>query len=139
VLFLRYWLPLILWAVVILSASSGGFSSENSGRWLRLFFAGDVPDLVHFAIRKAAHVVEYAILAALGWRALRRTGSATRSAATVAAGALGIALAVAVTDETLQSLSPLRTGSVWDVVLDLSGALLAVGIAAAVSQRRKET
>jgi VanZ family protein len=137
VLFVRYWLPLILWAAVILSASSGGFSSANSGRWLRLLFGGEVPDLVHFAIRKAAHVVEYAILAALGWRALSRTGAAPRSATTAAAGALGIALLIAVTDETLQSLSPLRTGSAWDVMLDLSGAALAVGIAAAVSQRRK--
>jgi VanZ family protein len=138
VVFVRYWLPLILWTAVILSASSGGFSSANSGRWLRLLFGGEVPDAVHFAIRKAAHVVEYAILAALGWRALRRTLTFGRSAQAAAGGALGVAFVVAVTDETLQSLSPLRTGSAWDVLLDLSGAALAVGIAAAASLRREE-
>jgi VanZ family protein len=111
----RLWLPVILWAAVILSASNDSFSVNHSGGWLRRIFGRDLPYPVHVAIRKTAHLLEYAILGALAWRTDRRV-----------AVALAIAALVAITDETRQSFTASRTGSPWDVGLDVLGA--AVGV-----------
>lgn len=112
------WTAVVAWAAVILVAASDSFSASNSGGWLRTLFGSDVPYVLHIAIRKLAHVVVYAILGTLTLNAAR--ASLTRAATTV----MAIALAVAVTDEWIQSFSPTRTGSFRDVVLDLAGAAL---------------
>lgn len=109
----RLWLPVILWAAVILSASNDSFSVSHSGGWIRRIFGRDLPYPVHVAIRKTAHLLEYAILGALAWRADRRI--------TIA---VGIAALVAITDETHQSFTVSRTGSPWDVGLDVIGATI---------------
>jgi VanZ family protein len=115
--FLGRWLPVILWAAVILAASNGSFSAERSGGWFRSVFGFELPYVIHVMVRKAAHVVEYSILAALAWRA--RRGYLVP---------LVIALAVAATDETLQSLTSTRTGTPFDVLLDLCAAFIAVAL-----------
>lgn len=115
---IRSWIPVVLWASVILIAATDSFSASRTGDWLDFLFGGEAPELANFAIRKLAHVVEYAILGALAWRASGR-----------ASVALLIALAVAGTDEYRQSLSPHRTGTGWDVALDLFGAAVGVGVA----------
>lgn len=74
-----------------------------------------MPYELHVAIRKLGHIVAYAILGALAWRADRRM--------TVA---IAIALLVAVTDEWHQSMSASRTGTPWDVLLDVVGAWLGI-------------
>jgi VanZ family protein len=106
----RLWLPVILWSAVILSASNDSFSVNHSGGWLRRIFGREVPFFLHVAIRKSAHLLEYAILGALAWRADRRL-----------AVALAVAALVAITDETRQSFTASRTGSPWDVGLDVLG------------------
>lgn len=112
------WTAVVAWSAVILAAANESFSAESSGGWFRALFGFDPPYVLHILIRKLAHVVEYAILGALALYAAR--ASFTR-AVTIA---MTIALAVAVTDEWRQSLSRTRTGSVWDVLLDLAGAAL---------------
>ncbi|HEX2121164.1 MAG TPA: VanZ family protein [Thermoanaerobaculia bacterium] len=112
------WMAVAAWAAVILAAADESFSAESSGGWFRRLFGFDVPYALHILIRKLAHVVEYAVLGALALYAAR--ASFTR-AATIA---MTIALAVAAADEWRQSLSPMRTGSAWDVLLDLAGAAL---------------
>jgi VanZ family protein len=112
------WAAVVAWAAVILVAASDSFSAESSGGWLRALFGSDVPYVLHIAIRKLAHVVVYAILGTLTLNAAR--ASLTRAATMV----MTIALAVAVTDEWIQSFSPARTGSFRDVLLDLGGAAL---------------
>jgi len=112
---LKSWLPPIAWAAVIITASSDSFSSHQTHHWIQTIFGRPVPELVNEVIRKASHVIEYSILAALVWRADRR----------LAVG-IACALAVASTDELRQSFTLYRGGSPWDVVLDVSAATLAL-------------
>jgi VanZ family protein len=107
-------------------------SAENTGGFLHplLAWLGLGPahaDVLHFAVRKAGHVIEYGILAAL-WRHAFAGGGVARP---VVAGALALAISVAcaVVDETHQAFVASRTGAVGDVVLDSLGALAAIGLA----------
>lgn len=116
----------------VLAMSSAPMSAENTRGILAplLAWLGLGPahiDLLHFAVRKAGHLVEYGILAVL-WRHAFVRGGGARPAV---AGALALAVSVvcAVTDETHQSLLASRTGAASDVVLDSLGALAAIGAA----------
>ena len=128
---LRYWLPPLLWTCVILLASSDAFSAANSGPWLQTIvttiLGHALPahqfDVLHFALRKASHLTEYAILGALLFRALRADGQ--RWNMRWSAAAVVIAAAVASVDELHQTFVPSRTGAFSDVLLDTAGATLA--------------
>lgn len=122
--FLWKWLPVLLWAAVILSAANDRFSDAQTGGWLERIF-GRVPAEVNVIVRKTAHVTEYAILALLAWRA-RRTFPTP----------LAIAIAVAIADETLQGMTIARTGSPKDVALDGLGAAVALLCARLIADRR---
>lgn len=115
---IKLWLPVILWTVVILWASDDAFSSTQSRGWLSALLGYEVAYGVNVAIRKLGHVLAYGILGALTWRADRR----------VATGII-VTLIVAATDEWRQSLTLSRTGTPWDVLLDVVGGW--VGIVAA--------
>jgi VanZ family protein len=112
---------------VIFAGSTVSLSAENTGEWLSAILpAGISPStlqMIHFAVRKAAHLLEYAILGVLLFRAIRgdRTGWTWRWALS----AVVIATLYAVTDEWHQSFVPTRTPSGWDVLIDTSGATLA--------------
>lgn len=113
--FLKRWFPVVLWAAVILLAANDRLSASSTGGVLDRLFGFKVPYAVNIAVRKAAHLTEYAILAALAWRADPRRKVV-----------LGIALAVAITDETLQGLTTIaRSGSPADVAVDMLGAWIA--------------
>jgi VanZ family protein len=123
---------------VVLALSSAPMSAENTGSilgpvlaWLGLGRAH--VHLLHGLVRKAAHVTEYAILAALWRHAFVRGGMARPAVA--GALALAISVACAVVDETNQSFLPTRTGALGDVGLDSLGALAAV-VAAQLGWRR---
>jgi VanZ family protein len=127
---LRTWLPPVVWTAVVLAMSSAEFSAAKTGGVLHPLLAWLAPglrphhvDAIHGVARKAAHFIEYAILAALWFRALARSGS-TRTVA--AWGALAVSVACAVLDESLQAAVPTRTGSPADVTLDSLGALAAI-------------
>ena len=112
--FLSRWLPVVLWAAIILSAANDEFSEANTRGWLDRIL-GDAPKVVNTIFRKSGHIVAYAILALLAWRARRNFFFALIAAA-----------AVAITDETMQSMTLTREGSPYDVVLDSCAALLAL-------------
>jgi VanZ family protein len=116
---------------VVLSASSAEFSAANTGSLIQSVLAWLLPGLdphhlavIHGVMRKLAHFTEYAILGALWFRGLARSGMARPSVA--AWLALVISVACAVVDETHQSFVPSRTGSAGDVLLDSVGALAAI-------------
>jgi VanZ family protein len=128
---LATWLPPIAWMTVVLSASSAEFSAANTGSLVHAILTWLVPglsphqiDVIHGVMRKLAHFTEYAILGALWFRGLTRSGVARPPAA--AWLALVLSVACAVVDETHQSFVPSRTGSARDVVLDSAGALAAI-------------
>ena len=84
-------------------------------------------DRIVFGIRKAAHVTEYAILAMLASRALRRGRTPTDSVPSLLGTfprAWGIAASYAALDEFHQTFVPTRTGCWQDVVIDSTGAAL---------------
>lgn len=128
--FLTYWLPPILWAAVILLASTDAFSVSNTARlleritvWFGHPLEASTGDFVNHVIRKIAHVTEYGILSALSFRALR--GEQTHWSLLWAISAVALAVFVASIDEFHQTFVPSRTGTWHDVVLDTAGATVA--------------
>jgi VanZ family protein len=119
----RLWLPAAAWAALILLFSTSAASADQTGDLLRRFLRGLTDEqfsFAHFAIRKTAHLVEYAILGLLNYRAVRggREGWQWRWAAF----AVAVAVGVAALDEGIQSFVPSRTASAWDVLVDTIGA-----------------
>ena len=125
----RRWLPVVLWVGVILTLGQGSFSADATRSRLEpllrlLGFGPEAIETTHFLVRKGAHVTEYGVLGALAERALVEVAPGGRA---LRAGLL--ALTVAATDESLQSRLPERTGTPWDVPIDLSGAALGIALA----------
>jgi len=132
-LFIKYWLPPLLWMSAIFLVSADQASVNRSSRLIGPFVRWLFPDIseealggIVFAVRKLAHVTEYSFCAILLWRALRQhTRRDTRPwIAKHAWLAWGIATAYAVTDEWHQCFVPERQGAVGDVLLDSAGAAL---------------
>ncbi|MEY2393837.1 MAG: hypothetical protein QOF94_182, partial [Acidobacteriaceae bacterium] len=131
---LKAWIAAILWLIVIAIESSALLSAHYTSRilypLLHFLFGLDWERFHywHFYIRKTGHVIGYAILSVLLFRAWRATLPAmdnlkwTLRWATIAL--LGTAL-VASLDEWHQSFLPSRTGRWQDVVLDASAGLAA--------------
>jgi|SRR5688500_10840615 len=105
------WLPVVAWAALIFTLSSIPDLGTGLGGW----------DL---ALRKAAHVAEYAVLGALLFRALSLAGHPFHAASTVAWAWL-IGATYAASDELHQHFVPGRQASALDLVLDAAG--VAVG------------
>lgn len=120
------------WALFVWGLGGDDLSLEGTSRFLGPLIRWLLPDvtvetskLIQFMIRKAAHVTEYGVLSFLILRAmLFAPGGATTRRIVIAAG---LAIAFAAADETRQSLSALRLGSIYDVGLDSLGALAGVG------------
>lgn len=120
---------------VMLAGSGDMLSSQKTSRFIGPVLRWFDPEIteatvraIQFGIRKTAHVVEYAVLSLLLWRARRGSGSDSapvrfREAALFA---IVVAAAFAVVDEVHQSFVPSRQGSAWDVALDTFGAALAM-------------
>ncbi len=92
--------------------------------------------LCTFLIRKAAHVSEYAVLGLLAALLGRSVASAVDGAPRLCLRAPALFALVPVVDEGIQLFVPGRTGQPRDVVIDLCGMLLGVGIATAVAKLR---
>jgi len=132
--FLRYWLPVAIWLGVIFIGSTDVLSAEHTSRFLVPFLRWLDPHIslaainaIQLAVRKLAHLIEYAILAALFWRALRdglNLGTKIWILFIVVWFACGI---FAVSDEFHQSFVPSRTASPDDVLIDIYGALIGIG------------
>ena len=131
--FLKYWLPALVWMCVIYGASGDQASNVHSSRligpvvrWLFPSLSEPAVDQVVFIVRKLAHVTEYAILAMLLWRALRRP---VRDEARPwrwrdAVWAVGLAALYAGSDELHQMFVPNRQGRLHDVLIDTAGAAM---------------
>jgi VanZ family protein len=130
---LRYWLPLLIWMVLIFSASADTNSTQHTSRllepflrWLNPNISLEAIDSIRWFVRKAAHMTEYAIMAWLAWRAVRRPRrhDARPWSWTAAGVALVIVIVYAATDEIHQTFVPNRTGSWKDVCIDTAGGIL---------------
>jgi len=132
-----YWLPVLLWMVVIFGASSDRHSFSHSSRligpivrWLIPHISDHALYRVIFGIRKIAHLMEYAILALLIWRALRQPVSNNTRPWQWRRATFALLLVVlyAASDEFHQAFVPSREASVIDVLIDTSGAAVGLGV-----------
>jgi VanZ family protein len=131
---LKAWIAAILWLIVIAIESTAYLSAHNTSRILypifHFLFGMDWVrfEFWHFYIRKGGHVVGYAILSILLFRAWRATLPSAKHASWTlrwsAIAVLGTAI-VASLDEWHQSFIPSRTGRWQDVVLDTCAGIAA--------------
>lgn len=114
--------------------STGSFSSENTGRFLypilHFLFKVDPFQFLHwhFYLRKSGHVIGYAVLSILcfrAWRVTIRVPGTPRWSIVWARIAFFMTALVASLDEWHQSYLPSRTGNVHDIVLDNTAAFAA--------------
>ena len=124
---LYYWLPPVLWMVVIFWCSTDTFSAEHTGLWLERVGRWFAPHLshaqfkiMHFYVRKAAHFSIYAILAGLLMRAFC-AGSWSRWQLRWVLSSFFIVSLYALLDEYHQSFTRHRTASPYDSFLDMAG------------------
>ena len=123
--------------------STNLMSAEHTSRfvvpfllWLKPGMSPQTIWVVLVAVRKCAHVIEYAVLALLLWRVFRNTRVLGAKALVIfGAVMLGCAL-FAASDEFHQMFVKSRTPSVRDVLLDIAGAIL--GLLVGVSFARRD-
>lgn len=121
---------LVIWGHSLLPASQ---SSAESGQVLALLepllrLTGLAPELWHTAVRKCAHMAEFAVLGGF-WSGMTEgeTGRFWDKLLTVVFACMTTALL----DETIQLFRPGRSGQISDVWVDLCGAAIGVIVTAA--------
>jgi VanZ family protein len=129
---LKYWAPPIIWMSAIFIFSTDSFSGDKTGSLIWKVFSfiySDIThelfDSIHFYIRKAGHFTTYAVLASLLFRAFR-SGAGARWRWRWAISSLLVAFLYASLDEYHQTFTRHRTGSVYDSLIDTSGAVTAL-------------
>ena len=124
-------LPPLAWSALIAWFSGASFSAGATAPyfepWLRAIAPWATSEQIaalHWLLRKAGHVVEYAVLALLWSRALSRESGtrAWRRPLVLAAVTAGL-------DELHQATTLTREGSLADVLLDVTGASVALRVA----------
>ncbi len=108
---LKYWLPSLIWMLIIYSFSAQPSLRASAVAWQ------------DFYIRKAAHIGEYFILSFLYYYALTKSAQISRARRLVFT--IFLAVIYAITDEFHQSFVFDRTGKIIDVFIDSFGVLLA--------------
>ena len=142
--FTRFWIPLILWMLFIFSASTDVLSATHTSRFLVPFLRWLKPDIsvatietLHFLIRKGSHLAEYAIFAALLWRAIHN-GTKLRAGFRFEAGLVFfLAMLYAAGDEFHQSFIESRGSSAGDVMIDGCGILLGIFASWSLTRKRR--
>ncbi len=130
---LKTWIAAGLWLGLIVAESTTFASAENTGRLffpvLHFLFGVDQAHFPtwHFVIRKSGHFVGYFTLSWLLFRSWRDTFPTPGKIWTMRWGAISFLMTamVASLDEWHQTFLPNRTGTVRDVVLDSTAALIA--------------
>src|SRR5262249_45265932 len=142
---LKYWAPPIIWMSMIFWFSTDLFSGDNTGSllWKVVSFiypaaTQELFDSIHFYVRKAGHLTEYAVLALLLFRAFR-SGAQARWRRWWALSSLLVAFLYALLDEYHQTFTRHRTGSVYDSLIDTSGAATALVLLWILRRRDGET
>jgi VanZ family protein len=133
-------MPAIVWMALIFIGSTDLLSAEHTSRFLIPFLRWLDPQIslvtlnaMQTAIRKLGHLSEYAILAALFWRALRGGKAWNAKRSILFALVWGACAIFAASDEFHQSFVPSRTSSANDVLIDICGALIGLAICVAVA------
>ena len=140
---LIYWLPPVIWGLVI-----GGFSSSRFSSFWSMAVLREILAFLHVSVsqsglirlnalvRIGAHLGEYALFTLLLFWALR-AGREEKWRWSWAAGSVLTALLLAAADEIHQSQVSLRDGSIVQFGLDFIGAIAALSILQTVQIRRR--
>lgn len=131
------------WLGAIFLGSTDLLSAEHTSRFIVPFLSWLKPNIspetvasIHFIVRKAAHVSEYAILALFSLRAALSMTDLKRPISIVSTG-IGVAcLLVAATDEFHQTFVASRRPSLRDIMIDSGGALLGLLLGAVLVKAR---
>jgi len=144
--FFKYWLPVLMWMALIFSASADSHSYERSSLFVEPLLHWLFPQMpeaqvkaIHHVIRKCAHLTEYAVLALLLWRAVRKPmkNDPRPWIWREARLALLIVALYAASDEFHQSFVATRTALVSDVFVDTTGGAAGLLALWAFGRRRK--
>ena len=128
----KAWLPALFWLALIAIESTASLSAENTSKLLYpllhfLFGLDPVRFLTwHAVLRKTGHVIGYAVLSLLlfrAWQATLPVRTHPRWSIIWARTALTMTALVAALDEWHQSFIPSRTGNIRDVLLDSAAGL----------------
>jgi VanZ family protein len=120
---------------LVFSASADSQSFRHSSkyfepllRWLFPHLSPAQVEMLHHGFRKTCHLTEYAILAWLFWRAIRKpVKQDPRPWLWTEAGlALAIVFLYAAGDELHQAFVPSRTAQISDVLIDTCGGAVAL-------------
>ena len=137
---LEYWLPVVIWLILIFFFSTDIFSSSETSHiivpFLTFLFPGLSPQKIEFwhgVIRKFGHITEYFILAVFVYRCLKYDRP-DLVRVTVRA-VVFIALAASL-DELHQAFTVSRGASVVDVGYDCLGGVWALWLITAYETRR---
>jgi VanZ family protein len=134
---IKAWIAALLWLGLIVGESTNYGSAENTSRVLfpvLHFLMGLDPFrflVWHFYIRKTGHFVGYFGLSVLlfrAWRATIPVARVARWSIEWARIAFFMTALVACLDEWHQTYLPSRTGTLRDVLLDSTAALVAQGV-----------
>lgn len=106
-----YWLPVVVWGGVIFL-----FSANPTTRASEIYWQD-------FIVKKTAHVVVYAILSTLFYRALKTGGIKAKKAGYYS---IFFSLFYGLTDEFHQSFTPGRDPKIRDVIFDTIGGALGI-------------
>lgn len=133
--FARYWLPVILWMILIFSGSGDALSVQRTSRiigpiihWLFPNMPPQKAEALIITLRKCGHGIEFGLLSLLLWRALVKPSKKNKPAWCWADTRLAFLLTAlyAVSDEVHQSFITTRQGSFRDVIIDCIGAAVAL-------------
>ena len=132
--YFKYWIPLVLWMSIIFWMSTEEFSEQNTSLVIEPVIRHLMPSIsqgkvkmIHWAIRKLAHLAEYFILGILLFRAFRSGSKELRIQRWAFYSILFVVL-YAASDEFHQSFVSTRTASLFDVGIDMLGGTLAQGV-----------
>jgi VanZ family protein len=139
---LWYWFPVAMMFGVMYYFSTDVFSADNTRSVIEKIFLWFSPHAskhtmatFNYFVRKSMHFTEYAILGALLFRAFR-AGDSVRWRFKWALYSFIFSVSWALLDEFHQTFTRTRGGSIWDSLLDSSGALFTLAVIT-ISTRRK--
>ncbi len=130
--FMNYWLPPIIWMIIIFPWNKA-LTSENTSYFLYpiiqfLFPNADTifVENIHKFIRKLMHFFNYAFLSFLLFRAFRGENKIIKPEYLLYAGLISVCYGML--DEIIQAFMLKRTGSIYDWFMDSAGAISSLGI-----------
>ncbi len=128
---MRRWIPVAVWGVLILAASTEFGAAGRTERLLEPILHWFDPRMswariyeINILVRKTAHVIEFAILAVLLWRTrdfLTAPRRPLRDDLRVIGFVYLLTVVIAVSSESVQYTTSTRAASPWDVALNMGG------------------